>query len=271
MSTYVVGDIQGCLDELQDLLEKVKFSRSNDELIVAGDLINRGPRNLDTIKFLQDLPNLRCVLGNHDLHFLAVAAKQKQPGKSDTLQDLLESSNLSELKAWLLSHPLLIALEDQQSLIVHAGIPHIWSYQEAIAYALEVEQVLADDTRDVFFAEMYGDEPASLTSDLNGNARLRVITNYLTRMRFCNKAGELELKSKSDVAPEGYSPWFDFARSDDTRILFGHWAAIGGRTPSTQYVALDTGCVWGQSLTAMRLEDNQKYSVPARRQKKTVS
>lgn len=271
MSTYVIGDVQGCYHELQALLALVDFQPGIDQLVFAGDLINRGPNNLDTIKLLQDLPKTRCVLGNHDLHFLAVSGGYKSLSKSDTINDLLECQELSDIRNWLLQQPLLLELEEFNSVVVHAGIPHIWSMSMAKQFAAEVQQTLNSDQRDVFFSHMYGNEPTRLQPELHSNERLRVITNYLTRMRFCNEVGELELTSKADIAPAGFAPWFTFARADDTKILFGHWAAIGGKTGIDQFLALDTGCVWGQSLTALRLEDQQRFSVPAQKHYKTVS
>jgi bis(5'-nucleosyl)-tetraphosphatase (symmetrical) len=271
MSTYVIGDVQGCYNELRALLALVDFKPGRDQLVFAGDLINRGPNNLDTIKLLQDLPGTRCVLGNHDLHFLAVSRGHKSPSKSDTINDLLECQELSDISNWLLQQPLLLELNEFNSIVVHAGIPHTWSIDEASQLAAEVEQALRGKQCDSFFAQMYGNEPSGLLPEPEDQARLRVITNYLTRMRFCNEAGELELTSKADIAPEGFAPWFTFPRLDNVTIMFGHWAAIEGKTGSTQFLALDTGCVWGQSLTALRLEDRRRFSVPAQKHYKTVS
>ncbi len=263
MSSYIIGDVQGCYDELVNLLDEIRFKPSADRLIVAGDLINRGPKNHDTLKLLQDLPHTACILGNHDLHFMAVAAGSKQPGKSDTIQDLLDSADLSDHLAWLNTQQLLIDLPEFQSVVVHAGLPHIWRIIEAKSFAREIETVIRSDEATTFFTEMYGNEPDHLTGHEDKMTRLRVLTNYLTRMRFCNAQGALELNSKLEVAPSGYAPWFTFDRSDTTRIIFGHWAALGGNTNSDQFIGLDTGCVWGERLTALRLEDNQKFSVPA--------
>ena len=262
MSTFVIGDIQGCYQELKKLLEKVDFRSDKDDLIIAGDLINRGPENLQTLELLQDL-NARCVLGNHDLHFLAVATGTRMPSRSDTFQDLLESPSLDRFVSWMLKQPLLIYLEPFDTTIVHAGIPHTWSLDQAQRNADDIEVILDSETRREFFEHMYGNSPTRLDSETTGLDRARVITNYLTRMRFCDEEGHLELETKSDSAPEGYAPWFSFDRTDSTRIIFGHWAALEGRTSSEQFVALDTGCVWGQRLTAICLDDNSTYSVAA--------
>lgn len=262
MSTFVLGDIQGCYREFKKLVKKIKFRPGVDRLIAAGDLINRGPNNVSTIKLLQDI-GAECVLGNHDLNFLAVAAGIKRQGKSDTLNDLLESKHLDEIKNWFCQLPLLINLEEFNSVVVHAGIPHVWSIDQARVYAAEIESVIQSSEREDFFTAMYGNEPNVLNDGISGQERMRVITNYLTRMRFCSKTGELELTAKADIAPEGYAPWFSYKRQDNTRILFGHWAALEGQTKSKQFIALDTGCVWGRELTALRLEDNKTYSVSA--------
>lgn len=261
MSTYVVGDIQGCYPELKHLLQTIQFNPNSDQLIAAGDTINRGPDNVSTIKLLQDM-GARCVLGNHDLHFLAVAAGFKKPRKSDTLTDLLDSDDLPSIVDWLIRQPLMLHLEHYETVVVHAGIPHIWSIEQAEGYASLVQAQLTSDPNE-FFAQMYGNEPAKLSPDLAGMVKLRVITNYLTRMRFCRTTGDLELNSKTDVAPEGHAPWFSFDRPDDVKIVFGHWAAIEGVTNSDQFIAIDTGCVWGRQLTAVRLEDNQRFSINA--------
>lgn len=262
MSAYVVGDVQGCFDELRLLLNKIGFRAGSDELIVAGDMINRGPNNLDTLKLLQDV-NAKCVLGNHDLHFLAVVYGIKRPGRSDTLTQLLDSPGLDDIVTWFINQRLILTLDEFDSIVVHAGIPHVWSVETAKKHALEIESLLRSDEREEFFKHMYGNSPSNLSDEVKGMDRARVITNYFTRMRFCNELGQLELDTKTEQAPDGYAPWFSFSRPDSTRILFGHWAAIEGRTHSDQFVALDTGCVWGRSLTAIRLEDNRIFSVDA--------
>ena len=264
MSTFVVGDIQGCYQELNDLLDKISFDTASDQLWVAGDLINRGPDNLKTINLLRQLPNTRIVLGNHDLHFLAVATTDRTPSRSDTLDDLVNDPQLDSITEWLRQQALAIYDNEFDLLVVHAGIPHIWSIQEAMGFAAEVEDVLRGEAHRSFFENMYGNEPVQLTPELSDLDRWRVITNYFTRLRFCGPQGELELTTKTDIAPSGFAPWFDYPRSEPTRILFGHWAAIEGKTSSPQFVALDTGCVWGRSLSALRLEDNKLFSVPAR-------
>jgi bis(5'-nucleosyl)-tetraphosphatase (symmetrical) len=264
VSTYVVGDIQGCYQELVALLDAVNFDASEDHLWVAGDMINRGPDNLATIELLRQIPNIQIILGNHDLHFLAVALTDRKPSRSDTIIDLLSSEQLNEITEWLRLQKLAFYSEAFDLLVVHAGIPHTWTIKQALGYASEVEAVIKSNQHLMFFEQMYGNEPTQLALELTGMDRWRVITNYFTRLRFCAADGSMELITKTDIAPPGYAPWFEFPRQEASRILFGHWAAIEGKTSSKQFVALDTGCVWGRELSALRLEDNKLFSVPAR-------
>jgi len=263
MSTYVFGDIQGCYDELQALLSLIKFNKSNDQLCFLGDLINRGNKNLDTLKFMMSLPNIRVVLGNHDLHFLAVATGTQNISKKDTFRDMLDSSELNEIITWMRQQSLIIYLQEFDSTLVHAGIPPNWSIKEAIKYAHEVEAILKSHTHLDFFKNMYGNEPSIWTDELLSWNRMRVITNSLTRLRYCKLSGEMEFKHKTKIQPKGYQPWFEFDRSESGRILFGHWAALEGVTGKKKILALDTGCVWGRKLTCYRLEDQQYFSVAA--------
>ncbi len=262
MSTYVVGDIQGCYAELNELLALVGFNTETDKLCSVGDLVNRGPENLETLKLMMSIPG-QVVLGNHDLHLLAVATEAHQATRSDTFHDILSASNLDEIIFWLRQQPLAHCEQDQY-LLVHAGIPAFWSGEEALALAGEVSNELRGDNWKAFLIDMYGNEPTTWHPDLSGIDRLRCITNYLTRMRFCTAEGELDLTHKTDIAPAGFSPWFNFPRDDELTILFGHWAAIEGITHQKNCIALDTGCVWGRSLTAYRLEDKEFFTVPAR-------
>lgn len=262
MSTYVVGDIQGCYEELMSLLALVEYS-SEDELWLAGDLVNRGPDNVSVLKFCMAERNCRVVLGNHDLHFLGIATGAARPRGSDTVQDILDWHACPDAIEWLRQQPLIHRYND--FVMVHAGIPPNWSIDDAESFASEVETLLAGSHYREFLAEMYGNEPSSWHPGLTGMPRLRLITNYLTRLRFCKPDGEIELTHKTDIAPPGYSPWFALPRPlhQGTTILFGHWAAINGITDQLDALALDTGCVWGRQLTAYRLEDGKRFSVPA--------
>ena len=264
MSTYVVGDIQGCATELHALMGKIKFKPDSDTLWVAGDMINRGPDNVAVLDTLMSLPNVQCVLGNHDLHFLAVANGQQTPKRKDTIHDLLDHPRLRVYVDWLQQLPLAHFDPNLDALMVHAGVPPIWSLTEVMTYANEVETCLRSQEAHRFLKAMYGNDPDKWDSSLEGMARLRVITNYLTRIRFCKPSGKVDLTHKADVAPTGYAPWFElsFRITAPTKILFGHWAALGGVTHGS-ISGLDTGCVWGASLSAMRLEDGKMYSTPA--------
>jgi bis(5'-nucleosyl)-tetraphosphatase (symmetrical) len=267
MSTYVFGDIQGCFREMMALLDDVGFNSKTDKLWYVGDLINRGPDNLDTMRFIMDPQNnVTCVLGNHDLHFLAVASGCHKASKQDTFQDLLEAKELPDMIAWLRNTPLVHYEPDTKLVMVHAGLHPKWSISDAMQRAKEVEEVLKGDNYKNFLAKMYGNSPAKWKDDLNGMKRLRMITNYFTRMRYCKKKGRLDLTHKTQVAPKGFKPWFKHPRmkQQDLTILFGHWASLEGKTGKvTNVQALDTGCVWGRKLTVLRLEDGKKFTCRA--------
>ncbi|MFT4711582.1 MAG: bis(5'-nucleosyl)-tetraphosphatase (symmetrical) [Candidatus Azotimanducaceae bacterium] len=266
MSTYAIGDIQGCFSELEALLEKIQFDQRRDTLWLLGDLVNRGPQNIETLDFLMSLPNVISVLGNHDLHFMAVAMGCHKPSRSDTLSDILESAHLPDIIEWLRNLPLAHLDPDLGYLMVHAGVPKIWSISESLHYANEVEQAIRGQDFEEFLSEMYGNQPANWSPKLQGMERLRVITNYLTRLRYCKANGEMDLIQKETKAPPGYKPWFNYyppQLENDITILFGHWAALEGVTGRQNIIGLDTGCLWGRELTALRLEDRQMYSVPS--------
>ncbi|MBO6558209.1 MAG: symmetrical bis(5'-nucleosyl)-tetraphosphatase [Pseudomonadales bacterium] len=263
MSTYVFGDVQGCATELQQLLEHIDYQQSEDHLWFVGDMINRGPDNAGVLDLLMQLPNVTCVLGNHDLHFMAIALGCQTQKRGDTVSDLLEHKRLQDYVDYLRQLPLIHYDKARDDLMVHAGLPPNLSTDTCLSLAAEVEQVIQSDQLESFLTAMYGNEPSAWDNNLMGMDRLRLITNYFTRLRFCTADGDIELLHKTDVAPEGYSPWFSFSRREETRILFGHWAALEGKVDAAFAVALDTGCVWGRHLTALRLEDNQLFSVPA--------
>lgn len=269
MATYAIGDIQGCYDELQQLLAKIHFSDS-DTLWVAGDLVNRGPKSLETLRFLKSLGNQAvCVLGNHDLHLLAVHYDAVKLKRNDTLRAILEAPDRQELMDWLRAQKLMASDNGTGYVMVHAGIPPCWTIRKAKKRAKEVERVLRSTLAREYFKHMYGNQPALWDAQLEGWDRLRTITNYLTRMRFCDPQGKLDFSAKGtlDTQPSGYQPWFKLPRKDTEeqhiKILFGHWAALEGEASAEHVYALDTGCVWGNKLTAMRLEDNAIFSVPA--------
>ncbi|WP_111655786.1 symmetrical bis(5'-nucleosyl)-tetraphosphatase [Isoalcanivorax indicus] len=265
MSTYAIGDIQGCLGAFNSLLERIAFDPDRDRLLLAGDLVSRGEDSLGTLRRIYALRHaVTCVLGNHDLHLLALAAgaANVRPKERD-LAEILAAPDRDLLLDWLRQQPLAVALPDFNALLVHAGVPPLWSAADTLARAAEVQAVLRSEQASDFFHAMYGNTPAAWSDDLNGMTRLRVITNYLTRMRFVAMDGAMDLSTKgeADTAPPGFMPWFQHPgrRATDVRILFGHWAALEGRVSESQLEALDTGCVWGGRLTALRLDDNHRF------------
>jgi bis(5'-nucleosyl)-tetraphosphatase (symmetrical) len=265
MTTYAVGDLQGCLQPLQCLLREVAFEPSKDRLWLVGDLVNRGPESLATLRFLYAMrASLTCVLGNHDLHLLAAAHNIEHLKKSDTLQEILDAPDRDELIDWLRQQKLLHYDAERDCILVHAGIPPQWTLAKALKRAAEVEAVLQDDQAlPIFLDGMYGNQPTLWDKDLQGVTRLRVITNYFTRMRFCTPQGELDLKSKEGVACAlpGFAPWFSYPerKTRSHKIVFGHWAALEGQCPEANVFALDTGCVWGGHMTLMNLDSGEKH------------
>lgn len=279
MANYVIGDLQGCYDEFMALLKSISFSPDDDTLWLLGDLVNRGPKSLHTLRYIKGLgESARLVLGNHDLHFLAVFYGGHETKRSDTLDELLTASDVDEIAAWLRSQPLLQEVQELGWLTVHAGIPHLWTLEETRLRAEEARRFYAGSTGAEFFAGMYGNAPARWSDELTGLARIRCIVNYLTRMRFVARDGTLDFDQKGapSVFPEGFLPWFCQARTQalGTRVAFGHWAALEGRTDGVEcstddaslvveVAALDTGCVWGRELTALCLESGKRFAVAA--------
>ncbi|MFO1436521.1 MAG: symmetrical bis(5'-nucleosyl)-tetraphosphatase [Gammaproteobacteria bacterium] len=270
MATYVIGDVQGCYRELQTLLQELGFNRARDQLWFAGDLVNRGPDSLSVLRFVRELGSSSLtVLGNHDLHLLACAAGTRKPHRLDTLNQVLHAPDREVLLDWLRQQPLM-HVDDSGNALVHAGLPPQWSVQAALGFAREVETVLRSNERDSYFAHMYGNEPDKWLEELSGFDRLRFITNCLTRMRYCSRKGKLDLKAKGAPGTENEKllPWYAVPDRQSTshRILFGHWATLhlgAANTEGCNVVGLDTGCVWGGRLTAIRLDDNRMFSVPS--------
>lgn len=265
MATYAIGDIQGCLEPLQCLLKKISFDPHRDKLWLAGDIINRGPDSLATLRFLYSIrDSITLVLGNHDLHFIAVYYGLRKAGKNDTLDQLLIAPDRADLVYWLRQQKLVHHDSILGFTMVHAGIPPQWTLAEALARSREVEQVLQSNAPELLLENMYGNSPAVWSENLRATERLLVITNYFTRMRFCSATGEVELQTKenADAAPQGFAPWFSFSERKmcNEKIIFGHWAALEGRANTKNIYALDTGCVWGGALTALRLEDETLFS-----------
>lgn len=268
MSEYAIGDIQGCFEPLLRLLDFIQFNERVDRLWFVGDLINRGPQSLEVLRFIKRLPlPARITLGNHDLHFLGkFFGDNDLKNHDDTLHDIFLSNDGEELAQWLRKQSILYHDEALNIVMCHAGIPPVWDLRQAKRYANELEQAILGPDYQNFFTHMYGNEPHAWSSDLSGMARLRLITNYFTRMRFCDNQGRLVLNYKGTIAqaPPNLFPWFSVpARQKiDADIVFGHWAALQGYSPDPKIFAIDTGCLWGGSLTALRLEDRKRFSVP---------
>ena len=261
MSTYAIGDLQGCLAPFDALLDEIRFNPDHDRLLLAGDLVNRGPDSLGALRRVHELrDNARVVLGNHDLHLLAVALGGHSPKRKDTLHDILDAPDHDRLIQWLRQQHLCVHDAGRNLVMAHAGLPHIWSVEQAVACAREVEAVIRGDQAGEYFSQMYGNQPEAWCDTLTGMDRWRVITNYFTRMRFIASDGRLELATKesADRAPEGFAPWFTYPRQDDVKVVFGHWAALEGNTGSDRFIGLDTGCVWGGALTMMNLDTGEK-------------
>ncbi len=261
MATYAIGDIQGCYDEMRRLLDTIGFEPAQDRLWLVGDLVNRGPQSPEVLRYLRGLGDRAItVLGNHDLHLLVVAAGVRKPHRGDTLDALLAAPDRDELLDWLRGQRLMHV--DAGYAMVHAGLLPQWSIAQALALAHEVETALQGPDYGEFLNCMYGNAPAQWRDDLTGYDRLRVIVNAMTRLRLCTPDGVMEFTHKTGLAgaPAGYQPWFDVPdrASRDTPVLFGHWAALG-LLLRTDVLGLDSGCVWGRRLTAVRLEDRRVF------------
>lgn len=268
MAVYAIGDIQGCYDELRALLERLAFKADRDRLWFVGDLVNRGPKSLEVLRFVRDLDgNAITVLGNHDLHLLATAAGSRRQNPLDTFDKVLAAPDREVLVDWLRQRPLLHQDADSAFVLIHAGLAPQWDIPQAKSCAAEVEATLRADGYRAFLAAMYGDRPDLWRDDLRGIDRLRFSLNCFTRLRLCDRDGRLHLREKG--GPWGRSdalvPWFDAPgrASAGTDIVFGHWSMLG-RHQAPGIYALDSGCVWGGALTALRLdgEDREWYGVP---------
>lgn len=263
MSTYAIGDLQGCYASLQALLKKIGFNRSVDRLWLVGDLVNRGPDSLACLRFIRDLGDCATVvLGNHDLHLLAISAGIGRLGKSDTTAEVLDAQDRDELLLWLRQQKMLHA--EGGYVMVHAGLLPQWSYTKACELAAEIETLLRGSTSRKFLKHMYGNDPNAWDDELTGSARHRVIANVLTRMRIVdgNNALNLEFKGEYGDIPKGFVPWFTKRHPTfkNKTILAGHWSGLGLRIEAN-FVGLDSGCAWGQQLTAIRLSDRAIYQV----------
>jgi bis(5'-nucleosyl)-tetraphosphatase (symmetrical) len=263
MARYAIGDVQGCYDELRLLLDRIGFDSTRDQLYFVGDLVNRGPHSLQTLRFIKNLgPAAETVLGNHDLHLLAVASGVSKTKHRDTFGDVLNAPDREELLDWLRQRPLLQQVEE--FYLIHAGLPPQWDAADAVRYAQEVENVLRGEGWMAFFQQMYGDTPKQWAENLQGFERIRFITNCFTRLRYCDTAGVLDMKEKLGLGTQAAHllPWFRVPgrRSAENKIIFGHWSTLGFHQENN-VCCLDTGCLWGGQLTALRLEDGLSFSV----------
>ena len=260
MSTYAIGDIQGCYDELRALLDAIRFDPAADTVWFVGDLVNRGPKSLETLRFIRSLGDRAVtVLGNHDLALLVVATGARKPHRGDTIDDILNAPDREELLHWLRTRKLMHV--EGGHAMVHAGLLPGWSIDKALTLAREVEAALAANDPDLF-EHMYGNTPVAWDDALTGYDRLRVIINAMTRLRLVDKKGRMEFSHKTGLegAPSGYTPWFEAPgrKSAGTPIVCGHWAALG-LVLKADLLSLDTGCVWGRRLSALRLEDRRLF------------
>ena len=268
---YVIGDVQGCFEALKALLKEIQFDAEQDFIWFAGDLVARGENSIAALRFIKKLAEqgaAATVLGNHDLTLLAYARGIKPVKEKDNVRDVIDAIDSDDLIDWLRKQPLCL-FPNEQTILTHAGIPNIWSAEKNIQLAQEVEAIIAHDDFEVlddFLKEMFGKEPALWSDQLQGHERIRCIVNYLTRMRLTDAEGRLEYSFKDaldDPMPEGFKPWFEFESqaAQTHQILFGHWAALNGKTISNKIQNVDGGCVWGNQLMAFRLEDQQMFAV----------
>lgn len=259
MALYMIGDVQGCNGALQKLLDAIDFSPSRDTLYLLGDLVNRGPDSAGVLRRLMRYgAAAQCLLGNHDLHLLATAHGARRPSRKDTLTEILNAPDRPALLHWLCHQRLAMQLDHLGAtyLMVHAGVLPSWSASTTLALAQEVEAMLQSADLGEFLHQMYGNAPAGWHDSLTGFDRLRVIVNALTRLRFCTPAGEMEfsVSDGADAAPPGYLPWFEVPGRQTANVVvaFGHWSTLGW-LDRPDVLALDTGCVWGGQLSALKL------------------
>jgi bis(5'-nucleosyl)-tetraphosphatase (symmetrical) len=270
MAMYLIGDVQGCDAPLQRLLDAIAFTPSRDTIYLLGDLVNRGPGSDKVLRRLMAYgSSARCLLGNHDLHLLAIAYGVRKPNRNDTLDCILQAPDRAVLLGWLQQQNLALALTTPHTrwLMVHAGVLPQWSTDQTLALAAEVEAMLRGPQAPEFFQHMYGNTPASWSEDLQGMDRLRVVVNALTRLRFCSADGLMEFDTKegAGTAPAGYGPWFDAPgrQTRDCTLAFGHWSTLGWLGRSDVY-SLDSGCVWGGCLTALEISTGAELAAPQR-------
>ena len=261
MAIYAIGDLQGCFDELKALLAQINFNRDCDQLWFCGDLVNRGPKSLETLRYIRSLgDNAITVLGNHDLHLLATAYSHKKFGKKDTLSSILQADDAAELLNWLRHQRLAYHDKEKEITLLHAGTHPNWSIEKTLQLAKEVEQVLQSNHHESFYKHMYGDKPYMWDESLSGWSRYRFITNILTRLRYCDEQGKpaLNIKCAPGSQPDHLFPWYEIPERQSLHdtIIFGHWSTLpnAGISGINNTYAIDSGCVWGGMLTAMRID-----------------
>lgn len=272
MATYAIGDVQGCMSELAALLRAFSFDAKHDRLWFVGDLVNRGPASLEVLRFVRSLGTAAfVVLGNHDLHLLCVAEGVAESRPDDTLDAVLAAPDRDDLLDWLRTRQMMLA--DQDRVLVHAGLLPQWTVGKALELAREVESTLQGTGYRNFLAQLYGSQPTAWSDSLAGPARTRVIVNAMTRMRFCTDEGVMEFRAKGGIeaAPPGYRAWFEVPgrRSAEATVVCGHWSALGLRI-EPRLLALDSGCIWGGHLSAVRLQDRRLFQVPGAGYRQTV-
>ena len=258
MAVYAIGDIQGCAIPFEELLDKIKFDPGNDQVWLCGDLINRGPHSLETLRLIQKLGHSAiCVLGNHDLHFLAVAENIRRSRAGDTLKHILEAPDFEELVHWLRNQPLVHCDKKLKTVMVHAGVYPGWKRKQLMGYAEEIGTLLRGDKFKKFLGKMYGKNPLKWDDSLKGWDRYRFLTNSLTRMRYCDAKGNLNFTEKGPPGSQGkkWIPWYSHPelKMKKWRIVFGHWSALG-YFQDRNIISLDSGCVWSGKLTAVQLD-----------------
>ena len=264
MATYAIGDVQGCYDELRKLLKHIKFNSDRDRLWFCGDIVNRGPKSLKTLRFIKSLEeNAITVLGNHDLHLLATAYEHRKPGRKDTISKILHAKDSEELLDWLRHQPLVFHDKEKDITMFHAGIHPAWTVNKTLKLAGEVEQILQSDDHIDFYRNMYGDKPAAWSNSLSGWGRYRFITNILTRLRYCDKQGHPSLNAKGAPGSQArhLMPWYEVPgrKTENDTLIFGHWSTLphAGRKAINNTYAIDSGCLWGGYLTAMKIGKKQ--------------
>jgi len=260
MAIYAIGDVQGCYDELQELLTHIKFKSDRDKLWFCGDIVNRGPKSLKTLRFIHSLEeNATTVLGNHDLHLLATAYDHKKPGKKDTFNKILQARDSEMLLDWLRHRPLVFHDDENDITLLHAGIHPDWSINKALQLANEIERILQSDEHIDFYKNMYGDKPTTWSNSLAGWPRYRFITNIFTRLRYCDAQGRPALNAKGAPGSQAkhLMPWYEVPdrKTKNDTLIFGHWSTLphAGRKAINNTYAIDSGCLWGGYLTAMKI------------------